>query len=190
MGFDTKNNERLFGEDAEVLWKKTPQHCLKYFNILLGKRFDHPMVQWYRKQFPFYNLVEDPVRGTVLVQISDHLVFSIEELVAQFLAYAKQIAEMSANQTIDNAVIIVPGYYNQAERYSMLHAATLAKLRVLQLINDYAALATNYAVFSLNTISNATKYNMYLDFGTSKTMVIFLHAFLNSISYDKENGAL
>lgn len=52
---------------------------------------------------------------------------------------AKQFAEESAGQLINEAVLVVPGYFNQVERKSVLTAAEFANLNVLQLINDYTA---------------------------------------------------
>lgn len=48
---------------------------------------------------------------------------------------------------MSEVVITVPGYFNQAERRAVKEAATLAGLNVLQLINDYTAIAINYGIF-------------------------------------------
>lgn len=55
------------------------------------------------------------------------------------LRKAKEFAEEGAGQPISDAVLIVPGYFNQAERKAFVHAANMGGLRVLQLMNDYAA---------------------------------------------------
>lgn len=52
---------------------------------------------------------------------------------------ARHFAQNSAGQAINEAVLIVPGYFNQAERRAMLQAAELADIKVLQLMNDYMA---------------------------------------------------
>lgn len=52
-------------------------------------------------------------------------------------------------------MITVPAYFNQAERRAVLHAAQMADLKVLQLINDNTAVALNYGVFRRKDI-NAT----------------------------------
>ena len=57
---------------------------------------------------------------------------------------AKEFAQESAGQPIKEAVLTVPGYFNQAERKAMLQVADLAGLRVLQLINDYTAGKYNF----------------------------------------------
>lgn len=60
-----------------------------------------------------------------------------------------------SEQPIKDAVITVPAYFNQAERRAVLHAARMADLKVLQLINDNTAVALNYGVFRRKDI-NAT----------------------------------
>lgn len=65
--------------------------------------------------------------------------FSIEELVAMMISKAREMAVNSANQPINEVVITVPGYFNQAERKAIIQSAELAGLKVLQLINDYTA---------------------------------------------------
>lgn len=73
-------------------------------------------------------------------------------------AYGSTDAEFPATvseQPIKDAVITVPAYFNQAERRAVLHAARMADLKVLQLINDNTAVALNYGVFRRKDI-NAT----------------------------------
>lgn len=65
--------------------------------------------------------------------------FSPEELVAMLLSKAREFAKDSARQPINDVVLTVPGYFNQAERKAMTTAAEMAGLKVLQLINDYTA---------------------------------------------------
>lgn len=52
---------------------------------------------------------------------------------------AKEFAEETAGQSITDAVIVVPGFFNQAERRAFINAVNLGGLKVLQLINDYTA---------------------------------------------------
>lgn len=55
------------------------------------------------------------------------------------LQKAREFAQNSAYQAINEVVITVPGYFNQAERKAILQAAELSGLKVLQLMNDYTA---------------------------------------------------
>ncbi len=55
------------------------------------------------------------------------------------LGKAREFAVESARQPINDVVLTVPGYFNQAERRAMMIAAEMAGLKVLQLINSYTA---------------------------------------------------
>lgn len=60
-------------------------------------------------------------------------------------------------QPIKDAVITVPAFFNQAERRAVLHAAQMAGLKVLQLINDNTAVALNYGVFRRKDIDGTAQ---------------------------------
>jgi molecular chaperone DnaK (HSP70) len=65
--------------------------------------------------------------------------YSPEELLGMLLHRAREFAQDSAGQPINEVVLTVPGFFNQAERRALLKAAELAGLKVLQLMNDYTA---------------------------------------------------
>lgn len=123
----------------------------------------------YRKRFPYYTIVGDKERNTVVFKKSDTEEFSVEELVAQLLVKAKEYAQESTQQSITECVLTVPGYFGQAEREALLVAAQLANLKVLQLINDYAAVALNYGVFHRGEINETAQYFLFYDMGAYKT---------------------
>ncbi|EDX16924.1 hypoxia up-regulated protein 1 [Drosophila simulans] len=164
-----RDGTRTIGEDAQTIGIKDPNSAYGYLLDLLGKTIDNPIVDLYRKRFPYYNIVGDPERNTVVFRKSDTEEFSVEELVAQMLVKAKQFAQESVQQPITECVLTVPGYFGQAEREALLSAAQLANLKVLQLINDYAAVALNYGVFHRGEINETAQYFLFYDMGAYKT---------------------
>ncbi|XP_039497677.1 hypoxia up-regulated protein 1 isoform X2 [Drosophila santomea] len=164
-----RDGTRTIGEDAQTIGIKDPNSAYGYLLDLLGKTIDNPIVDLYRKRFPYYNIVGDPERNTVVFRKSDTEDFSVEELVAQMLVKAKQFAQESVQQPITECVLTVPGYFGQAEREALLSAAQLANLKVLQLINDYAAVALNYGVFHRGEINETAQYYLFYDMGAYKT---------------------
>lgn len=66
MAVAFRNNERTFGEDAVSVGVRFPSKCYRYFLDLIGKEIDHPAVKLFEKRFPYYDIVPDPIRGTVL----------------------------------------------------------------------------------------------------------------------------
>ncbi|XP_071582867.1 hypoxia up-regulated protein 1 [Heliangelus exortis] len=165
-----KENERLFGDSALGMSIRTPKVAFRYFQDLLGKRIDNPHVALYRSRFPEHELVKDEKRQTVIFKLSETVQYSPEEMLGMVLNYSRGLAEEFAEQPIKDAVITVPAYFNQAERRAVLHAAHMADLKVLQLINDNTAVALNYGVFRRKDI-NATAQNiMFYDMGAGSTV--------------------
>lgn len=163
-----RDDVRTFGEDAVTVGVRFPKNSYKYLLELLGKTYDHPLVQLFRKRFPYYEIVESD-RGTIEFVHDDKTKFTPEELVAQILAKAKDFAEINHGQQISECVITVPGYFNQAERRALKEAASLAGLNVLQLINDYTAIAINYGIFRRKEINETAWYTLFFDMGASST---------------------
>ncbi|XP_014255771.1 hypoxia up-regulated protein 1 isoform X2 [Cimex lectularius] len=164
-----RDEERTFGEDAMGVCVRFPKNCYVYLLDLLGKKVDNPIVKLFQQRFPYYDIVPDPDRGTVVFQHDSETTFSVEELVAMMISKAQEIAQNSAGQVINEAVITVPGFFNQAERRAMIQAAELAGIKVLQLINDYTAVALNYGIFRRKDFNETTQYIMLYDMGSSST---------------------
>lgn len=88
---------------------------------------------------------------------------------AQILQKARDFAEDSAGQSITECVIVVPGYFGQAERTALLTAANLANIKILQLINDHMAVALNYGIFQRKDFNETAQYFAFYDMGGYKT---------------------
>nr|XP_012231741.1 PREDICTED: hypoxia up-regulated protein 1 isoform X2 [Linepithema humile] len=164
-----RDGERSFGEDAQVVGVRFPQNTFSYILDLLGKPIDNPLVQLYQKRFPYYDIIADDERKTIAFRLNKNTTYTPEELLAQILHKGKEMAEASAHQKVNEAVITVPGFFNQAERRALIQAAELADLKVLQLINDYTAVALNYGVFGRTQINDSAHYIMFYDMGASST---------------------
>ncbi|XP_048369198.1 hypoxia up-regulated protein 1 [Sphaerodactylus townsendi] len=165
-----KESERLFGDSAIGMSIRTPKAAFRYFQDLLGKHTENPLVALYRLRFPEHELVKDARRETVSFRLSEKIQYSPEEILGMVLNYSRSLAEEFAEQPVKDAVITVPAYFNQAERRAVMHAAKVADLKVLQLINDNTAVALNYGVFRRKDI-NATAQNiMFYDMGAGSTV--------------------
>lgn len=163
-----RDDVRTFGEDAVTVGVRFPKNAYKYLLDLLGKPYDHPLVQAYKERFPYYEIASTD-RGTPEFIHGDNIKYTPEELVAQLLAKAKEFAEISHGQQITECVITIPGYFNQAERKAMKEAASLAGLNVLQLINDYTAIAINYGIFRRKEINETAWHALFFDMGAAST---------------------
>ncbi|KAK0086459.1 hypothetical protein PV325_003173 [Microctonus aethiopoides] len=164
-----RDDDRLFGEDAQIVGLRFPKKSFSYILDLLGKSINNPIVDLYRKRFPHYDIIADEERNTIAFKLNEQTIYTPEELLAQILHKAKEFAENSARQKINEAVLTVPGFFNQAERRAVLKAAELADLKVLQLINDYTAVALNYGIFHRKEINETAHYIIFYDMGASST---------------------
>ncbi|GAB6024272.1 hypothetical protein CHUAL_008965 [Chamberlinius hualienensis] len=188
-----RNDEREFGENALSLSARYPDQVYKHLLGLIGKRFDNPAVKLFEERFPYYKLVEDAERKTVLFQHDNSTVFSVEELMAMLLEKAKLFAEETARQPIKDVVLTVPAYFNQAERKAFKTAAQLANLKVLQLIGNNAAVALNYGVFRRKEFTNTPQYIMFYDVGSSSavaTIVSYQLIKMKEKGFQEENPQL
>ncbi|XP_053608904.1 hypoxia up-regulated protein 1 [Plodia interpunctella] len=163
-----RDGVRTFGEDAVTVGVRFPKNSYKYLLDLLGKPYDHPMVQAYKERYPYYDIVEND-RGIPEFIHDENTRFTPEELVAQLLAKAKEFAEISHGPPITECVITVPGFFNQAERRALKEAASLAGLNVLQLINDYTGIAINYGIFRRKEINETAWHTLFFDMGAAST---------------------
>lgn len=164
-----RDNIRSFGEDAQTVAIRFPKNAYAYLLDLLAKDINHPLVKLFQERFPYYEIVNDPQRGTILFKHDEDTLYSVEELIAQMLIRAREFAEQGAHQPIKECVLTVPGYFNQAERRALLQAAQLADLKVLQLINDYTAVALNYGIFRRKDFNETAQYVLFYDMGAYST---------------------
>ena len=88
--------------------------------------------------FPYHEIVPHAERQTVMFKHESGELFTVEELVGQILAKARDYAEMFSQQVpIREAVITVPPYFDQAERRAMMKAAAIGELKVLQVCKNF-----------------------------------------------------
>ncbi|KAJ8399013.1 hypothetical protein AAFF_G00416800 [Aldrovandia affinis] len=165
-----KENERLFGDGALAVSVKNPKVVYRYLQDLLGKQKDNPLVALYQKRFPEHQLEKEESRGTVFFKNSEEMQYSPEEILGMVLNYSRGLAQDFAEQTVKDAVITVPAFFNQAERRAVLQAAQMAGLKVLQIINDNTAVALNYGVFRRKDINSTAQNMMFYDMGSGSTV--------------------
>ncbi|XP_058948483.2 hypoxia up-regulated protein 1 [Pocillopora verrucosa] len=165
-----RDNERLFSDSALTMSVKYPKSSYIYVQNVLGKKFSNPMVEQYKQRFPWYDLEEDKETGTVLFRHDSEITFSPEEILGMILNHSRNIAEKFADHPMKDVVITVPSFFNQAERRSVLRAARLVGLNVLQLMNENTAVALHYGVFRRASFNNTERFIMFYDMGATSTV--------------------
>jgi molecular chaperone DnaK len=138
-----KNHERLVGRVARNQAITNPQNTIFSIKRFMGRKVDDPEVERTKKRVP-YIVTEAPNRD-VRVQL-DEKDYSPPEISAMILAKIKRDAESYLGETITQAVITVPAYFNDAQRNATKDAGKIAGLEVLRIINEPTASSLAYGL--------------------------------------------
>ena len=131
----------VVGQAAKNRILTDPHHTVYAAKRLIGRQADSRQAQDASRRMP-YEVVEGP-DGEAHVTIGEH-VMSPVEVSAIILKVAKQIAEKALGETVDDAVITVPAYFNHSQRAATMKAAEMAGLRCDRLLNEPTAAALAY----------------------------------------------
>jgi L1 cell adhesion molecule like protein len=139
-------DERLIGEAAKSLVSSNPTNTVFDAKRLIGQKFSDPKVQGLMKHFT-YKVIDKNSKPNIEVEFKgDKKVFSPEEISAMVLTKMKETAEAYLGQTVTDAVITVPAYFNDSQRQATKDAGTIAGLNVLRIINEPTAAAIAYGL--------------------------------------------
>jgi molecular chaperone DnaK len=138
-----KNHERLVGRVARNQAITNPQNTIFSIKRFMGRKTGDAEVERTRKRVP-YTVTEAP-NGDVRVQL-DEKDYSPPEVSAMILAKIKRDAEAYLGETITQAVITVPAYFNDAQRNATKDAGKIAGLEVLRIINEPTASSLAYGL--------------------------------------------
>ncbi len=136
-----KNGERLVGQLAKRQMLLNPESTIFAVKRLMGRKFSSPEIQELRERLP-YKLVKAD-NGDVWVEV-DGKVYAPPEISALILRYLKECAEEYLGEEVDQAVITVPAYFDDAQRQATKDAGKIAGLEVLRIINEPTAAALAY----------------------------------------------
>lgn len=153
----SKAGERLVGVLAKRQAVTNPKNTIFSVKRLIGRKWNDPEVQRDKAWLP-YDIEESPTGG-VLVKMGDKS-YTPEEISAFVLGKLKADAEAKLGEKIEEAVITVPAYFDDAQRQATKNAGEIAGLKVSRLVNEPTAAALAYG---LNKMKNE-KIVVY-DFG-------------------------
>jgi len=139
----TDEGERLVGLPAKRQAVTNPENTLFAVKRLIGRRFSDPMVAKDKKLVP-YNIVKAD-NGDAWVEAQGEK-YSPSQVSAFILQKMKETAESFLGQTVTQAVITVPAYFNDAQRQATKDAGKIAGLEVLRIINEPTAAALSYGL--------------------------------------------
>ncbi|MBN1585546.1 molecular chaperone DnaK [Candidatus Uhrbacteria bacterium] len=136
----TKAGERLVGQTAKRQSVVNPQNTLYSIKRLIGRRWNDPEVQHERQLLPF-ELVQ--AGEGIKVKMSGKE-YTPEEIAAMILQKMKADAEERLGEKVEEAVITVPAYFDDAQRQATKTAGEIAGLKVKRVINEPTAAALAY----------------------------------------------
>ena len=139
------SEERKVGDNAKRQAVVNPQGTIYSIKRFMGKKFDE--VKEEAKQFPY--TIEKDSKGGCKVKIGEKY-YTPQEISAMILQKMKKTAEDFLGQTVSEAVITVPAYFNDTERQATKEAGMIAGLDVKRIINEPTAAALAYGLDKKN----------------------------------------
>jgi molecular chaperone DnaK len=139
----TKDGERLVGQPAKRQAVTNPDNTVFAVKRLIGRRYDDPITKKDTELVP-YKIVKGN-NGDAWVQAGGKD-YSPSQISAFILQKMKETAEAYLGETVTQAVITVPAYFNDAQRQATKDAGQIAGLEVLRIINEPTAAALAYGL--------------------------------------------
>ncbi len=139
----TDSGERLVGQQAKRQAVTNPENTLFAIKRLIGRKYDTEAVQKDIKISPFKIVKAD--NGDAWVEVRDKK-YSAPEISAMVLQKMKKTAEDYLGETVTDAVITVPAYFDDSQRQATKDAGKIAGLNVLRIINEPTAAALAYGL--------------------------------------------
>ncbi|MEP3232052.1 MAG: molecular chaperone DnaK [Hyphomicrobiales bacterium] len=139
----SEDGERLVGQPAKRQAVTNPENTLFAVKRLIGRRFEDPTVGKDKDLVPFKIVKGD--NGDAWVEASGDK-YSPSQVSAMILQKMKETAESFLGETVEQAVITVPAYFNDAQRQATKDAGKIAGLEVLRIINEPTAAALAYGL--------------------------------------------
>lgn len=152
---DNGNGERKVGDPAKRQAITNPANTISSVKRFMGKKFSEVSEE---KKHASYKVEQGP-NDTVAVKIGDRS-YTPQELSAMILQKMKSTAEDFLGQTVTEAVITVPAYFNDAERQATKEAGQIAGLEVKRIINEPTAAALAYGMDKKNQDMKIAVYDL------------------------------
>lgn len=138
----TDKGEILVGEPAKRQAVTNPKKTIYSIKRIMGLMFNEDKAKEAEKRLP-YSIVDR--NGACAVEIADKI-YTPQEISAKILMKLKEDAEAYLGESVTEAVITVPAYFNDSQRKATKEAGTIAGLNVLRIINEPTSAALAYGL--------------------------------------------
>jgi molecular chaperone DnaK len=153
----TSDNETLVGQPAKRQAVTNPTNTLFAIKRLIGRQFDDEIVQKDIKMVPYKIAKAD--NGDAWVAVNDDKM-SPPQISAQVLKKMKKTAEDYLGESVTEAVVTVPAYFNDSQRQATKDAGKIAGLDVKRIINEPTAAALAYGMDKKSGDSTIAVYDL------------------------------
>ena len=143
VAIDPKTGQRLVGTIARRQAVTNPENTIFSIKRFMGRKFDDPIVQEAIKRVPYK--VTQAANGDVRVVMGGKE-YSPPEISAMILQKLREDAEAKLGDKVNQAVITVPAYFNDAQRQATKDAGQIAGLEVLRIVNEPTAASLAYGL--------------------------------------------
>jgi molecular chaperone DnaK len=143
VAVNPKTEERMVGQVAKRQAITNPENTIYSIKRLMGRKFSDPEVGKARQVLP-YKIIERPNGDAWVVMGGQE--YSPPEISAMILRKLKEDAEQYLGESITQAVITVPAYFNDSQRQATKDAGKIAGLEVLRIINEPTASSLAYGL--------------------------------------------
>ena len=138
----TDKGEVLVGESAKRQAVTNPEKTVYSIKRIMGMMFDEEHAAEAKARLPYHIINRN---GACAIEISEK-VYTPQEISSKILMKLKEDAEAYLGETVTDAVITVPAYFNDAQRKATKEAGTIAGLNVLRIINEPTSAALAYGL--------------------------------------------
>lgn len=138
----TDKGEVLVGEPAKRQAVTNPKKTIYSIKRIMGLMFNEDKAKEAEKRLP-YKIIDR--NGACAVEIDDKI-YTPQEISAKILMKLKEDAESYLGESVTEAVITVPAYFNDSQRKATKEAGTIAGLNVLRIINEPTSAALAYGL--------------------------------------------
>ncbi|MBU1667864.1 molecular chaperone DnaK [bacterium] len=138
----TSKGEVLVGESAKRQAVTNPEKTVYSIKRIMGMMFDEEHAAEAKARLPYHIINRN---GACAIEIADKT-YTPQEISAKILMKLKEDAEAYLGETVTDAVITVPAYFNDAQRKATKEAGTIAGLNVLRIINEPTSAALAYGL--------------------------------------------
>jgi L1 cell adhesion molecule like protein len=139
--------ERLIGDAAKNQVAMNPENTVFDAKRLIGRKWSESAVQSDMKHWPFKVIAKEGDKPVIQVQFKGETkTFTPEEISSMVLLKMKETAEAFLGQTVTEAVVTVPAYFNDSQRQATKDAGVISGLQVKRIINEPTAAAIAYGL--------------------------------------------